>query len=142
MNIFVLDEDPAQAAALHKNIHVVKMILETAQILCTVYHRYGQDAPYKPTHKYHPCVVWAGDTTSNYLWLVQLGLALCAEYTRRYDKTHKSEEIIRMVAAPPAGMPESELTPFVQAMPDGCKNKSDPVGAYRSYYEKHKGHLI
>lgn len=62
MNIFALDDDPALAARALHDRHIVKMALETAQILCTVAHGLGLPAPYKPPHKNHPCTVWAGTT--------------------------------------------------------------------------------
>ena len=38
MNIFVLDNDPKKCAEAHCNKHVVKMILEHAQLMCTAHH--------------------------------------------------------------------------------------------------------
>lgn len=38
MNIFVLSEGPVEAARMQCDKHVVKMIVETAQMLCTVGH--------------------------------------------------------------------------------------------------------
>lgn len=73
MNIFVLDYTPQKAAEYHCDKHVVKMILESAQILCAVHHKNGDsNVPYKLTHKNHPCTIWAGESRSNYLWLTQL----------------------------------------------------------------------
>jgi hypothetical protein len=55
MNIFYLDEDPEVAAIVQYNKHVVKMILESAQMLCTAHHCYGdreqkENVPYKQAH--------------------------------------------------------------------------------------------
>ena len=60
MNIFYLSNDPVQAAAYQYNKHVVKMILETAQLLCTAHHELQSavDVPYKPTHRTHPSAIW------------------------------------------------------------------------------------
>jgi hypothetical protein len=41
MNIFYLNSDPKKAAVIQYNKHVVKMILESAQMLCTAHHHYG-----------------------------------------------------------------------------------------------------
>ena len=41
MNIFVLDESPVTSAQMQCDKHIVKMPLETAQMLCSVWHRYG-----------------------------------------------------------------------------------------------------
>jgi hypothetical protein len=72
--------------------HVVKMPLESAQMLCSAFPQ-GR-APYKRTHFNHSCSVWARRSKKNYEWLIQHALALCDEYTHRYGKTHKSREVI------------------------------------------------
>ena len=91
MNIFVLHTDPEKAATMMCDKHVIKMVLETAQMLCTIAHGMGYDgAPYRSTHKNHPCTVWAAKTSSNWSWLLRHGFALCDEYTKRYGKNHKS----------------------------------------------------
>lgn len=137
MNIFALSNDPHTAALFHCDKHIVKMPLETAQMLCTVY---GAGAPYKPTHANHPCTVWARASTENYRWLVQLGVSLCEEYTYRYHKTHKCQAIIESLSEPPANVPVGERTPFAQAMPNECQH-TDAVLAYQRYYAVHKQHL-
>lgn len=125
MNIFILSENPLKAAQMQCDKHVVKMVLETAQILSTV-----AGGPYKPTHKNHPCVLWAARNLTNFQWLVRHGIALCHEYSLRYGKRHKSQDVIESIVPPdlPVGISE-----FVQCMPDQYKD-SDPVVAYRKYY--------
>lgn len=137
MNIFVLDRDPQIAATYHNDRHVVKMILESAQLLCSVSPE--GEAPYRRTHYNHPCAVWTRTSLHNYEWLLRLALALCDEYTRRYGKTHKSREVIDWCAynVGPGFLPNIGLTEFVQAMPDDCKQE-DAVEAYRLYYRKYK----
>jgi hypothetical protein len=93
LNIFVLDKDPEKAAKYQCDKHVIKMILETAQLLCSVFEP-GQ-APYKRTHYNHPSAVWTRASRANYMWLIEHGEALCYEYTRRYNKTHKSEFVFQ-----------------------------------------------
>lgn len=136
MNIFVLDEDPVLAAQYHCDKHVVKMVLETAQILSTVSGLGG----YRKTHERHPCVLWAGTNQANYDWLVQLGLALGTEYTYRYDKVHKSEAVIRECAEYDQ-LPAGERTQFKQCMPLHLIAYKDPVRGYRDYYMKEKRHF-
>lgn len=126
MNIFAVDYDPVKAARMLCDKHVVKMVLETAQMLSTI-----NSGPYKPTHKNHPCTLWAGDRVTNYLWLVEHGLALADEYTVRYGKVHKSQAVIEGLSMPPA-LPDG-TTPFALAMPDEYKC-DDPVESYRNYY--------
>lgn len=140
MNIFVLDKDPVAAAQMHCDKHCVKMILETAQILSTAIRLTdGGDFGYKATHKNHPCSVWARQTKGNFNWLKSLGLALCSEYTYRYGKTHKSASII--ATAMPGSIPDGDMTPFVQAMPDDCK-REHTIEAYRSYYKSYKQRML
>jgi len=141
MNIFALDTNPATCAKMHMDKHVVKMPLETAQMLCTVNRLMGnEEVPYKATHPNHPCTVWARESSSNYEWLVALGLSLCAEYTHRYNKKHACEEIIIGLSKAPSSIKKSRLTSFAQALPDDCRD-ANPITAYRSYYNKHKRHI-
>lgn len=137
MNIFILDEDPDIAATMACDKHVVKMILETAQMLCTVAISKGYPAPYATTHKKHPCTLWAAQSSANWVWLVLHGLALCAEYTKRYGRTHKSQRVIEHCATLDLPFDEHRLTPFAQAMPSQYKNEC-AVTAYRSYYHGEK----
>lgn len=126
MNIFVLDTNPALAAQAHADIHVNKMILEAAQMLCTAY-----GGPYRPTHKNHPCTRWVAESEANAYWLVELAYYLNEEAKLRYGKTtdHKSWEVIESLDICSSGA----ITPFAQAMPDEYKDE-DAVLAYRTYY--------
>jgi hypothetical protein len=141
MNIFVLDTDPKTCAVYHNDKHVVKMILETAQLLCGVHWMTegGQyDIPYKLSHKNHPSAIWARECVENYIWLCDLGLELCNEYTYRYGKRHKSQDIIEWCLLNVPNIPEKgDVTPFALAMPDECK-VGDAVASYRAYYMAEK----
>ena len=137
MNIFYLHQDPVKAAEYQYNKHVVKMVLESAQILCTVHHKYmGDDAdvPYKSTHKNHPSTLWAGQSAQNYEWLYRHFVALCEEYKKRYGKEHlsytKCKDKVNML---PGGMLETGLTDMPQCMPDEYKDDCS-VQAYWNYY--------
>jgi hypothetical protein len=77
MNIFYLDKSPYTCARYHCDKHVVKMILETAQLLCGAHWATGGTAQYKPTHLNHPCAIWVRKSLSNYKWLCELGFNLC-----------------------------------------------------------------
>mgnify|MGYP003672779829 FL=1 len=143
MNIFYLDQDIQTCVEYHCDKHVVKMPLETTQMLCTVYHRYGAIAPYKPVHAKHPCTLWAGNNVLNYKWLWDFGKALCKEYTYRYDKVHACENILEQIKIPPIEL----FYPLVslegtrqrpQCMPDEYKDPQDTVNAYRQYYQHTK----
>lgn len=147
MNLFVLDLDPIKAAQYHCDKHVVKMVLETAQILCTVHHQLDS-APsstlYKPTHKAHPCVVWAGTNRANYRWTYQLFCALADEYTHRYGGHHTSfVKLHELLQWFPSELPNAKRrTPFAQAMPDQYRRPGEPVVAYRSYYVGEKQRML
>ena len=144
MNIFVLDESPIISAQMQCDKHIVKMPLETAQMLCSVWHRYGEGnkVPYKEAHKNHPCTLWAGDSAENYEWLWQHGMELCFEYTRRYNKIHKCQQVIMDLGKLHATMfyyCDTNGTPHPQCMPDEYKCASDEsVLAYRKYYVNDK----
>ena len=138
MNIFVLDNNPKTCAEYHCDKHVIKMILETAQLLCGAHHMTGSEAPYRLSHKNHPCSIWVRQSISNYNWLANLGLELCAEYTHRYGKVHKSEEIIRWCVHNIPDLPNEDMTEFACAMPDSCQTYNDPVLNYREYYIQEK----
>jgi len=141
MNIFVVDKNPKIAAKMLCDKHVVKMIVETAQMLCTVARLRGHDAPYRATHKNHPCTKWADKTKGNWDWLIEHGIEMCEEYTRRYNRRHKTQDVIEWCRdnhhiGPQFGC----LTPFAQAVPDKYKS-SNPVKAYRDYYIGEKSHI-
>jgi len=137
MNIFVLDPDPIRSAEMLCDKHVVKMILESNQMLSTVAHKNGHDAPYKPTHARHPCTLWAGESRQNWNWLVRHSRGLCEEYTRRYDRIHKSQAVTVWAEDLDIDLPDLGQTPFRLAMPDVYKC-ADPVTSYRKYYRGEK----
>jgi hypothetical protein len=148
MNIFVTDECPAKSAQVLPDKHIVKMPLECCQMLSIVAsekwgHGYGtlpkaDGTPYateKGAFRNHPCTKWANETVSNARWLIQHGLMLCKEYTKRYEKTHTCEHALRYADKI---FPQSEWsnhTPFVRAMPDEFKYDTsiDTITAYKMY---------
>lgn len=143
MNIFMLDYDMELNAQYHCDKHVVKMILESAQILSTVVRKSGLDYGYKATHIHHPCVKWAEESLDNWLYLRNFVDILHNEWKYRYKhpktKTHKSFDVVKSLPIPK--IESKGLTPFAQAMPDKYKNE-DAVIAYRNYYKNEKSHLF
>lgn len=165
MNIFYLDTDPVKAAQYHCDKHVVKMILESAQLLSTA-HRvldgeqgirlsasgarlkdwvlpdHRQELLYKATHVNHPCAIWCRSSDRNYQWLFNLFMALGNEYGYRYAKQHLSiRKLADTLMEYPSRIPWTTwLDNPPQAMPDECKD-SDPVIAYRNYYKTHKSEI-
>jgi len=138
MNIFFLHHTPQIAALYHCDKHVVKMIVETAQLLATAHHQHGNGhaVSYKPTHVNHPSNVWARESKLHYAYLVDLGKSLCKQYRLRYGKQHRCYDLFfgELAEAPPAlkAMPCKWRVP-PQCMPDECKHE-DVVVAYRNYY--------
>ena len=137
MNIFVLSEDPIEAAIMQCDQHVVKMPLETAQMLCTAYP--VEIAPYGRTHFNHPCNIWLRESRANYEWLIIHGLALCDEYRFRYHKDHKSEDIIFWCWAnmDKLNFEKNEATPHPIAM-DAQYKLSTVIESYRHFYTQSK----
>ncbi|MBA2850341.1 hypothetical protein HNP86_000472 [Methanococcus maripaludis] len=136
MQLFILDTDPKKAAKMHCDKHVVKMPLEAAQILSTVHHIHNsiyKEKCYKKTHEKHPCVLWASKTRKNYEWALYLLKALLSEYTYRYEKIHKSSELLKYLEYNPVKSDLNELTPFAQAIPKEYIT-NNAVTAYRKYY--------
>jgi len=141
MNIFYLSHCPKQAAEYQYNKHVVKMILETAQLLCTAHHELGStiEVPYKPTHKNHPSAIWVRSSAEAYMWAYEHMLALGAEYTRRYGKQHltisKCKDLLYTL---PLNISNNDYVQPPQCMPDEYKVENDSVSAYWNYYENEK----
>ena len=146
MNIFYLDKDPKLAAIYQYNKHVVKMILESAQMLCTAHHCYGSaeqkaNVPYKQAHLNHPSTVWARQSKSTYMWLYDHMMALGTEYYVRYGKTHLTITKCKdFLATPPKHIQGDEWSQPPQAMPDEYKHK-DSIIAYWQYYINDKSHI-
>ena len=146
MNIFYFSECPITSAKAQPDKMLVKMPLETAQMLCTAHRIVGSEdycnehSLYKKAYYNHPCTVWARECSANYLWLYAHFLALGREYKFRYKREHAS---ITKLKIPLVRLPANikmayEKTPLAQAMPDEYKN-DDPIKAYRDYctHEKH-----
>ena len=146
MNIFVLDQTPEMSAKYHCDKHVLKMIIETAQLLSTAHHVLTPDSTiaksvYRKTHVNHPCAVWVRTCYENYEWTYNLLLKLLAEYEFRYGKHHKTGDLTQYLKTPPANITMlGHMTQRPQCMPDDCKQEST-VSAYRDYYIKHKNHF-
>ena len=155
MNLFYLHQDPKVAARLHCDKHVVKMILETAQMLSCAHHVNGtsvsSDKLYGKTHVHHPSTVWVRSAPSHYKWAYDLFIALCDEYTLRYNKTHLSDTKLRSVLStyPEFTNDDQTFTPPPLAMPEkywvsGQKvntKSSTVVKSYQQYYYYEKRYM-
>lgn len=164
MNIFYVDTDPHLAAQALVDKHVVKMILESAQLLSTAHRlldgrqvagvsKTGRAAKrwildddrdhvmYQATHINHPSAVWTRTAVENYLWLVEHFDGLLAEYTHRYGKRHKCFDMIMMLQSPPKKLEAWDMTPMPSAMAPEYKISDDPLTNYRNYYIKGKASM-
>lgn len=167
MNIFYVDTDANIAAQSMVDKHVVKMILESAQLLSTAHRildgevkvvanakgrktkRYvladsREDVIYKSTHANHPSAVWARENSANYDWLYDHMMALGREYTHRYGRMHLSiQKLETILSVRPNKIPFSNvMTKMPSCMDDDYILASqDPVANYRNYYNKGKAAL-
>jgi hypothetical protein len=145
MNIFILDQDIRLCAQAHYDKHVVKMILESAQLLSTAQHQLGSTSEglYKQSHVNHPCAVWARQSYQNYNWLYELFIELILEYIYRYDRQHACLRLVKPLAIQDDTFrfPQEGLTPFAQCVPEQYRQE-DPVAAYRQYYTIDKRGLM
>jgi len=162
MNIFRLDNDPVIAAQLQCDKHVVKMIVESAQMLSTAHRvldgnvvmrksvsgkrmikyyehprKYYEDNLYKAVHHGHPSTVWTMESIANYNWHYEHWVALMDEYEYRYGKTHSTRFLQKLLMRAPRNIPYNNGTPFKLAMKDypECIALGDPVEAYRAFYQ-------
>lgn len=117
------------------NRHVVKMVLETAQLLSACFPPGA--LRFKHTHFNHPCAKWARESVTNYKWLLLHGLALADEYTKRYGKVHGAADVIEACLEMCVVLPVGGLTPFARAIKEPWKSQTahlSIVEAYRAYY--------
>lgn len=140
MNIFVLSKFPELCALYHCDKHVVKMILESAQMISTAIRLttdvspYQDEVLYKKSFQNHPSAIWVRESFGNYTWHLRLWNSLCREYTYRYGKVHKSYSRLNLLFnSNKPNFDKVGITPMPQCMPEEYKNPST-VKAYRDYY--------
>jgi len=161
MNIFYLDSDPQKCAEMHCDKHVVKMIIEYAQLMSTAHRvldgteyydltangrkikrwRLGDDreqALMKASHVMHPSNIWTRSNRDNYNWLYRMWFHLLREYTHRYGKIHACGRLETALYVPPHKIVQSEFWPPTPAMPDDCKIANDSLASYHKYYTDRK----
>lgn len=166
MNIFYVHENPKTCAQQHVDKHVVKMIIEYAQLLSTAhrildgtlstrlsksgrkqkYYSLSDDRDsilYSATHANHPSAKWTRHGEQNYRWLFTLWCELLEEYTFRYGKQHASGRLLTALARPPKNINmEEPFSPPWRAMPDEFKVDGDTLQSYRNYYNGAKTHMF
>lgn len=143
MNIFAISDSPIAAGVHLVDKHIVKMPLETAQMLCAAHYvlKSNYIAPYKPTHLNHPCSKWVIESEQNYDWLVCHGIAMCLEYAERYNKQHACLKVILWADTARPFLPKKNITPFAKAMPVEYQIHENPVICYQQFYMHGKKHL-
>jgi len=153
MNIFFLSSNPILAAMMMCDKHIIKMILESAQILSTVYcllsqnyHYIEQGLVYRPMNTYinNPAVIWTMSSSANFQWLLTHAYALVREHTYRYNpkNVHKSSHIINFILDDFENIErlfkQHHLTKPALIMPKECQISSNPVKCYRYFYRHDK----
>lgn len=158
MNIFYIDTDPKTCAEMHCDKHVVKMIIEYAQLMSTA-HRILDGEEYldktanghrikrwrmkneryeselmKASHVNHPSNIWVRQCNENYQWLYHMWLFLLNEYTYRYGKIHACARLKDILANVPKNISIGSFTPPTPAMPDECKIANNSLASYHKYY--------
>jgi len=162
MNIFYLDSNPKTCAEMHCDKHVVKMIIEYAQLMSTAHRVLDGEEYYdktangrkikrwrmadpkfenglmKASHINHPSGVWVRASKQNYTWLLKMWLHLLSEYTHRYGKQHACEKYIDVLYSPPKNISDTSITEPTPAMPDDCKIAGNSLASYHKYYIEKK----
>ena len=142
MNIFAIEGDEEtgeidweKSAQSQDNLRVVKMILESCQIMSTVINEQGLKAPYRSFNPKHPSCLWASESASNYMNLALHCQAMIDEYEHRFNKTHKCQAVLKTLIDmfDPDLFPTTECTPLRLAMPDEFRS-DNPVVSYRKFY--------
>ena len=137
MNIFYINTDPVIAAQELADDHIRKMQIESAQMCCTAHWASGSEAPYKKAHLNHPSTKWVRESIQQYRWVVKHGLEVCNQFTIRYGKRHKTQDVLEWCRDNEPNIPDSGFTPPPQCMPDEYK-KEDTVEGYKIYYIEDK----
>ena len=150
MNIFGIDTDTTSCATYHTDKHIVKMPLETAQMVSFVYYHkdlWDGEVPnllmnFSAGHDKHPCSLWLRENLVNFLWTCEFGIKLIEEYRLRYDsqKHERCKMIFEWSLDNLPNLPVAEFTPFAKAMPEEYKVDCS-IESYRNYYKLGKSEL-
>lgn len=164
MNIFYLHKDPQECARLHCDKHVVKMIIEYAQLLSTTHRVLDGELFFDKSkngrklrrfkllderdqklmlavHENHPSNIWLRKSRENYMWLWKMWYHLNREYTYRYGKIHSCMRLLMDLVEAPKNIPNGKFTPPTPAMPEECKITGDSLGSYHKYYIEKKNYF-
>eukprot|EP00697_Spironema_sp_BW2_P017185 gnl/Spiro4/8767_TR4602_c0_g1_i1.p1 gnl/Spiro4/8767_TR4602_c0_g1~~gnl/Spiro4/8767_TR4602_c0_g1_i1.p1 ORF type:complete len:344 (-),score=120.29 gnl/Spiro4/8767_TR4602_c0_g1_i1:113-1087(-) len=155
MNIFILSLLIRECVEFMVDSHIVKMPLETIQLLYSAHHwsaaqtafmeanaplvKDGSRRGYRLTHSKHPCSLWLRESPANYRWLVDYGRALCGEYEYRFERTHDAARHLQWLGKNPppysAELRGLDKTEHKQCVPQWIKDlRLSVVDAYRVAY--------
>ena len=162
MNIFYLHREPQKCAEMHCDRHVLKMVIEYAQLMSTAHRVLDGEEYYaltangrkikrwrmpdekyenglmKASHVHHPSNVWVRASKANYVWLNQMWNHLLLEYTHRYGKRHACADRMEFLYSWPENIPDLPFTEPTPAMPDECKIANNSLASYHKYYIEKK----
>tara|TARA_R110001632_G_scaffold65776_2_gene155595 strand:+ start:4166 stop:4738 length:573 start_codon:yes stop_codon:yes gene_type:complete len=167
-NIFALHECPRVSAKALADRHIIKMPVETVQMLVSAL--LISDVPsrmmpltkagesHKGGYAHHPATTWTAECFENWWWLLKHGLALCKEYTARYGKVHFAEgqlhtlRIYNINHSVDKHIPRiGEMTPFERCFNQSVGRNIDLLdthnwpcehAAYQEFYKREKSALL
>jgi hypothetical protein len=136
VNIYILDVNPRLCAMYYCDQHITETLLETAQVMSIICRREGFSAGYGFCYEHHPCVVWAGASLNNWLWLRSLAKHLNHEYQFRWPEHegHHPSYVVAQTLPVPELLPRLGVTPFVAIVPETCRVSGNAVASYRNWY--------
>ena len=142
MNIFAIEGnektgevDWIKSAKSQDNMRVVKMILESCQILSTVLNEQGIKAPYRSFNPKHPSCKWAAESSANFENLMRHCASMIEEYEERFGKNHKCKAVLARIKElyKPERFERKGPTQLLLAMPEYFRS-DNVVKSYRKYY--------
>ena len=144
MNIFAIHSNPIISGSSLVDKHIVKMPLETAQMLCSTHTLVdsGIKAPYLPSHLKHPCNLWLTESQENYEWLIYHGISLCLEYTERYSKVHSCLKLFYGRKKTDLNCPKNQLPLLLLRCPMFTKFRRIPLSVIESIIQRGKNTYI
>ena len=125
------ERSAVKIAKAHKLLSVPEHMLTAPKRKC------ADENGYRPVHLHHPCTIWVRECLGNYMWTVNLALALADEYEYRWPgKTHSCKAHAQWLKANlPPGISRGDRNGFAIAMDDEYRVKGDPIASYIQYYK-------
>jgi hypothetical protein len=143
MQLFILDYEPCVSAQMMSDCHIIKMCLETAQILSSVRFNKGfehNEIIPKPYNTKHP-VITAIDNQEKINWLLDYNRAIHSEYVYRFNKHHayfKLIEFYEHLRDNSIKYYDKSKLNFARDFKDFTTTKTDLIESFREYYKMKK----